>query len=607
MNYCIIMPKLTQINDQSYQFPIGMAYVSASLKASGRSVKAYNLNYKDGDTADLVGNLIREYHIDVLATGGLTPHYKRLREILEAARTAKPDIILAVGGGIITSSPTPAMEALEIADYGMIGEGEITICELADALEGKRDIHSVNGLIFKENGTWHITAPRAEIMDLDSLPYPDYEGFDFDELLDKTPTDVFALGQSRFGYMSFGRSCPFNCTFCFHPSGTKYRKRSMKSVFAEIDYLIEKYDIHNIQITDELFATKIEDLRTFCAEISKRNLGFFISLRVDMVNREMLELLRDHGCMQISFGLESADNRILKSMNKHITVEQIDCALSLCNELGIHAQGNFIFGDAAETVETANNTIKWWKEHPQYTISTSLIILYPGSVLYRDACKKGIIKDEVQFIKDGCPITNVSSMTDEEYREMALAICTLPQGRTAVLKDASIRYIGFGKVDYTARCPSCGKFNTWRSQDPYRINNALVCEHCGHSMHVVVADSISHHADEHFQLFKRHKVAIWPMANGVVEEMRQAVPSIMDDNVWFIDSAKVKQGAHFHDKVVQKPSIIDKIGIDTVFITVTNLWAAEIMDALKKFPSVKRIFFAGDLFDPDFSKRAGIL
>lgn len=98
MNYCIVMPKLTQINDQSYQFPIGMAYVSASLKASGRNVKAYNLNYKIGDITDLVGNLIRDYDIDVLATGGLTAHYHRLREILEAAREAKPDIILAVGG-----------------------------------------------------------------------------------------------------------------------------------------------------------------------------------------------------------------------------------------------------------------------------------------------------------------------------------------------------------------------------------------------------------------------------------------------------------------------------------------------------------------------------
>lgn len=603
MNYCIVMPRLTQIEDQSYSFPIGIAYVSASLKQTGRNVTSYNLNYKAGSIQENIERLIKENQPDVLATGGLTAQYWQLKEIIDAARAIKPNIVIWVGGGIITSSPVPAMEALETADYGMIGEGEITICELAEALEGKRDIHSVDGLIFRENGTWVQTNPRAEIMDLDSLPYPDYEGFEFGELLDKTPTDIFALGKDRFGFLSFGRSCPFNCTFCFHPSGTKYRRRSKESVFREIDYLIEKFQIHNIYITDELFVSKIEDVREFCTEIKKRGIGFSISLRVNMVNREMLTLLRDHGCIQISFGLESADNRILKSMNKHITVEQIDNALSLCNELGINVQGGFIFGDEAETVETYRNTIRWWKEHPQYSITTNLIVLYPGSILYQHACQKGIIKDEVQFIKDGCPITNVSKLTDEEYRTMALEISMLPQGRTDVLKDASIQYVGFGKVDYTARCSKCGCFNTWKALDAFRIRGNIICEHCGHPMHIMISDSITHHADEHFRLFQGKKVAIWPMVN-VVEEMRRAAPSIMEDNVYFIDSAKLKQGAKFYHKTVYGPDIIEKEQIEAVFITVTTSVATEIIEAVRAFSSVRHIFFVGDLFDPRFPERA---
>jgi len=596
------MPKLTQNFNETYQFPIGMAYVSSSLKKSARDVVTYNLNYKKGEIKELVGEFVREMEIDVLATGGLTAHYWQLKEILDSARAAKPDTILAVGGGIITSSPIPAMEALEIADYGMIGEGEITICELAEALEGKRDTHTVDGLIFKENESWTITRPRAEIMDLDSLPYPDYEGFEFNELLSKTPTDLFGFGKDRFGFLSLARSCPFNCTFCFHPSGTRYRRRSMKSAFQEIDYLIEHFDIHNVNITDELFLSKMEDVRAFCTEIKKRNIGFSISLRVDKVNREMLELLRDHGCIQIGFGLESADNRILKSMNKRITIEQIDNALALCNEVGIKAQGNFIFGDEAETVETAENTIKWWREHPQYSIRTALIILYPGSVLYQNACKRGIIKDEVQFIKDGCPITNASKMTDAEYQDMALKLSMLPQTRTDVLEDSSAQYIGSGRVNFTARCPQCGKKNTWKTLEPFRIMSNLFCEHCGRVVHIVIADSINHNAEAHFQLLKDHQVAIWPMTN-VVEEMRRAVPSIMGENVSFIDSAKLKQGAHFYEKMVQGPEVIVEKGIDTVFLTTSSMVATEIIEMLKSFPSVKNVFFAGDLFDPGFPKR----
>lgn len=602
MQYCLVMPKQTEIENQAYQFPIGIAYVASSLKYSGRKVITYNLTYKLGTVEELITKLVQENHVDVLMVGGLTAEYRKLKQILDAAKAAKPDVILCVGGGIITASPIPAMEALEVADYGMVGEGEITVCELADALEGKRDIHSVDGLIFKEHGAWTLTAPRAEIMDLDGLPYPDYEGFEFGETVRRKASDMFEWGKDRFGFLSFGRSCPFNCTFCFHPSGSTYRRRSMKSVFQEIDYLIEKFDIRNVYITDELFVPKIEDVRDFCIEIAKRKLGFVIYLRVDMVKREMLELLRDHGCLQVCFGLESADNRILKSMNKHITVEQIDHALALCNEVGLRSQGVFIFGDEAETTETYRNTIQWWKEHPQYNITTRLIALYPGSVLYKNACKRGIIKDEVQFIKEGCPFTNVSHMTQAEYQDMVLEISTLPLPRTDVLKDASIQYAGYGKVNYTARCPECNQFNCWPTQDVFRYLTEITCEHCGHKMHVIVADSIIHHAEEHFQLLKEHKIALWPVI-AVVEEMRHAVPSIMGDNVYLVDSAKVKQGGHFYHKLVHSPDIIAEKAIDTVFLTLTTYVASEIIEQIKRFPTVKQVFFVGDLFDPDFPKR----
>lgn len=601
MKYCIIMPKLTEVDELSYQFPIGIAYVSAALKASGRKVITYNLNYKIGTIEEQIQKLVKENDIEVLATGGLTGQYWQLKKILDAAKAVRPDMLLCVGGGIITSSPVPAMEALEVADIGMIGEGEITICELAEALEGLRDLHSVDGLIFKENGSWTVTAPRSEIMDLDSLPYPDYEGFEYGEMLKRKPTDVFSHIEDRFGAVSLGRSCPFNCTFCFHPLGTKYRRRSMKSVFEEIDYLIEKFDIHNLYISDELFVAKIDDAREFCREIKKRHIGFTVYLRVDMVNREVLELLRDHGCIQICFGLESADNRILKSMNKRITIEQTERALTLCNEVGIRTWGNFIFGDEAETVETYQNTIRWWKEHPQYTIMNNLIVLYPGSILYKHACERGIIKDEVQFIKDGCPYTNVSRMTDEEYRNMALELCMLPEGRTDVLKDITLQYKGAGKVDCTARCPHCNQYNTWKSQDVFKVSTNIVCSHCGYTMHVMIADSLDRCADENFQLLRLHKVAIWPMINAV-EELRHTVPSIMSDNVFFIDSAPVKQGL-YHGKKVYGPKIIKDEQIDTVFLTLTTYVAAEIMEDLKKYPSVRNVFYAGDLLDPDFPKR----
>lgn len=602
MNYLIVMPILTEIFEQSYSFPLGIAYVAASLKQTGRNVITYNLNYKPGTIRENLERVIRENDIDVIATGGLTAQYWQLERILVAAREIKPEIITWVGGGIITSAPEAAMEALAIADYGMIGEGEITICELAEAMEGRRDPHTVKGLIFREDGGWTVTEPRPEIMDLDALPFPDYEGFSFGELLDKEPTDIYALNQGRFGMVSFGRSCPFNCTFCFHPSGTRYRKRSIDSVFQEIDYLIGHYHIKNIAVTDELFVRKIEDAREFCRRISERGIGFVISLRVDMVNREMLTLLRDSGCLSIGFGLESADNSVLASMKKHITVEQIDYAMGLCHELGLNCMGNFIFGDQNETLETAMNTINWWKAHPQYRIALHMIILYPGSELYRLAVARGIIADQVEFIKKGCPVTNVSKMSEQEYRGIELMTSMLNQGRTDHLKDVEVTHTGFGKVALTGNCPHCGARNVWKNQDVFRSLGNIVCDSCGAAMNVIPADYVGTRAEENYQKLHGRKVAIWPMTNAVAEFL-DAVPSALGENTFLIDSSKTKQGALYRGKPVCPPSILDEEQIDTVFVSVTTSVATEIIDELKKqHPSVKHILFLGDIISDRFQE-----
>jgi len=602
MNYLIVMPAMVSNPNQTYFFPIGMAYVSASLKQTGRNVFTYNLNYKEGSVEDNLRKVITENKIDVVMTGGLTGQYRQLKEIVDVVKKIKYDAVICVGGGIITASPAYAMEALEFVDYGMIGEGEITICELAETLEGLRDRHTVDGLVFKENGEWVLTSPRKEIMDLDSLPLPDYEGFEYGLILDKQNIEALPANGDRYGFVSFSRSCPFNCTFCFHPSGTKYRRRSMDNIFAEIDYLIEKYSIKNISVEDELFATNIDDVREFCKRIKERHLGFMISMRVDRVSAEMLMLLKESGCLSIGFGLESADNTILKSMRKHITVEQIEHALKLCQEIGITFQGNFIFGDQAETYETAMNTINWWKAHPEYQIKLVMIILYPGSELFNVALRKGLIKDPVQFIKDGCPYVNLSKMTDQEYRDVALLTSLLVREETERLKNASVIYEGAGKVALTGQCPICGKQGLWENLEVYRSMRGLICDGCGHAINVTVANYTDNQAEINWKKLSSHKVAIWPVVASVSSFFEKVPTAAAADNLFLIDSSPLKQGGRLNNKTVYSSSILEEEQIDTVFISITTPVSGDIIWEIEhSHPSVKNIFFLGDLIDKNFS------
>lgn len=595
------MPQITKIKEQYYPFPIGLAYVSASLKSTGRNVVTLNLNYKESSIFDILKEHIEENNIDVLATGGLTAQYNQIKEILEFAKKIKPSIVTVVGGGIITSDAESAMIALEVADYGVIGEGEITICELAEAFEKGLDLQTVDGLIYKKESIYNITNQRKEIMDLDTLPFPDYEGFEFKEVINKSPSDIYAFVDGNFAMVSFGRSCPYNCTFCFHSSGTKYRKRSLNSVFRELDIIVLKYKIKNIAITDELFAAKKDYVNEFCERIKKYNIGFVVSLRVDIITKEILQMLKNSGCISVGFGLESADNSILKSMHKNITVEQIDNALTLCNEVGLNAQGNFIFGDIEETIETANNTISWWLAHPQFQIALHFIVVYPGTHLYNYACQKGVIKDKVQFIKDGCPYINISKLSDVEYKELATRLDTLSLTRTEYFKNVSIKSKEFGKVDFTGDCPTCGITNTFINLDVFRPLSNVECKNCNKMMNILVADYIDDTFEKNINsLLKEHKIAIWPV-NNTLTAIFDNSKSLSQENVFLIDSSPFKQGNNIMGKTIQSPKIINDEKIDIVIVTVTTSIGNEIIDIIEKnYKTVTKILFLGELINKYF-------
>lgn len=421
-NVLILIPRYhTYGFDGHYVMPMGTLYVSAYLKQSGvANVVTLNLNHREGEEYDILTDFINREHIDIVGFGGLSGEYQDLARMAQYIRTIKPNITLMIGGGIVTAGPETTMMAIPEIDYGIIGEGEVTIVELVDALTFGKDLQKVDGLIFRDSkGILITTAKRKEIEDLDSLPFPDYEGFNYSDYLAKNP-DTSDEGK-RYSQVSIigGRSCKFNCTFCFHPSGTRYRQRSLDSIFKEIDYLTQHYNISYIALREELFATNNERVKEFCKRIEKYDLDWSIQLRIDNVNQKLVDLLKNTRCRYIFVGVESAVDKILKSMHKGITVRQIENALEMLHLAGLNSRSGVIMGDTMETVETSEETIGWFLRNcERYRMFLDMVIAFPGSIIYNQACEDGIIPDKVQFLKDGCPIVNLSRMSDDEFLRM---------------------------------------------------------------------------------------------------------------------------------------------------------------------------------------------
>jgi len=609
LNYLLVMPSTALSDEMQYNFPLGIAYVSAALKVSGRNIFTLNLNYKKQSIHELLASEIQKNNIDIVFSGGLTTQYKSIKDIFDVAKEIKPNIVNVAGGGIITSDPVHAMQALETVDYGIIGEGEITSCKLCDALETNAEVTAVNGIIFSVDGggggyEYMRTNPCEEIIDLDIIPWPDYDGFEYEKMLDKLPFDFYTFDSAdiRFGMIASARSCPMRCTFCFHPTGSKYRTRSADSFFLELEYIIERYKINILLINDELLFNNAERnmkrAKEFCFRLKDYGVSWVSSLRVSDVTYELVELMKDCGCIKIAFGLESANDAILRSMRKNTTVKQIDFALKCCLDVGVRSGGCFIFGDLEETYETAMNTINWWKAHPQYdNIKCFWISVYPGTYLYEQACKTRIISDPVRYIKSGCPIINLSKMSNEQFAQIDKLLTTLSHEKHDILANAKLTAGRVGAVNLKGCCPYCGKEGDYFDLDPFRPLQCEFCPHCQKMLRIYGCDYSDPNVVENniICLIKDNKIAIWPVVESI-NLLYKSAPSLQSEKVYLVDSSPIKQELKFNDKKVYPPDIIAEESISVVLLASKNIAATGIMHEINsKFLSVKKIYRLGEL------------
>jgi len=411
----LVVPRYFSTEQWGYIMPLGTLYVSSALKRSEVAhVYTLNLNHTEGDCYILLKDTIENHGIDVIGIGGISGQFQEIAPLFRMAKEINPLIITLAGGGLITSDPENAMKALETVDYGVIGEGEITVPELIEAFTRRFPVDPIPGLIYLKEGNYHRTPPRPDIQDLDRLPFPDYLSFDYDKYLATNGEVENGIRYSPVAVIG-GRSCKYNCTFCFHPSGSKYRQRSLDSIFREIDFLTRHFNINYIALREELFASDSKRVLDFCKRVRTYSFTWSIQLRVDSVTQEITDALKASNCRYIFLGIESADNHILHSMRKHITIEQVEEALALTIGSGLDTRSTLILGDENETTESFYRTLRWWQKNKKFSsISLDMIIAFPGSTLYKNACKSGKIKDPVRFLKEGCPVINLSRYISNE-------------------------------------------------------------------------------------------------------------------------------------------------------------------------------------------------
>ena len=490
MNFGLVMPKYV-LKGQSYEFNYGLSIISACLKQRKYNVFCLNLNHYDEPVKQQINEFITSNNIDVIATGGMSIHYNQINEILKATKEINPNIITITGGSIVTSNPKIVCWGIKYLDYGVIGEGEETIIELADALTNKKDVSSIKGLSYFVHDKYIFTEERQPISNLDTAPFPDREGFEYEtymKYVNKSSSCFLSIMDTiKYGSIMTARSCAFACTFCYHYHLSKYRQRSLDNVFQEIDYLVKTYNINFLAISDEMFAYDKKRMYDFAIRIKPYNIKWWINLRVPNVNKEILETLKDSGLFMVSYGIESMNDDVLKSMKKHITRKQIETALKLTYEANLGIQGNIIVGDIAETEETFKESITFLREHPEYGLNIVMIRTYPFAGIYKYAVANGLIKDEFKHMVNGFPLINLTKMSDKKYKEISIFVENFEENLSYHTRDILISSKITSKTStnknlytFKIKCPKCNEISEYKnfSQPDFKPHFVILCKKC---------------------------------------------------------------------------------------------------------------------------------
>jgi len=366
------------------QIPLGIYYLASYLRQHKFDVKVVDAEALNL-TSEQIINQIAAFNPKYIGISSTTVAFHRAYTLAQEIKSAFKDNIIILGGPHITANPLEAMQTGSF-DFGVIGEGEITLLELLNALNENKDVTQIDGIAYTDtHKNIILTHPRPFIENLDILPFPAYDMIEDISIYNPPPSNYKTLPVVN---IITSRGCPNNCTFCDkNIFGNTYRKRTAQNIVNEIKYLKEKFKVNEIAFVDDTFLIDKKRVNELFDTLKNDNISFYWTCmsRINNVDFEFLEYIKAHGCWHISFGIESGNQDILKLIKKNISLPKAKQVISWCRKLGIKTKGFFIIGHPTETLETINQTIKTACELPLDDIVVTLNTPIPGSQQYKEA------------------------------------------------------------------------------------------------------------------------------------------------------------------------------------------------------------------------------
>lgn len=398
---------------------LGVAYIAASVRNAGHSVDIIDMCGEDIDHSEIIRVKYVAYgmpltnlknrikNTDVIGfTCMFSQDWEFHKELINYVGDLFPKSILVAGGEHITALPEFCLNDCKSLDICVVGEADHVFVNLLNIIDGpKIELSTVESLVYRKNGIIESTTRSNRIEDIDSLPLPAWDLMPINNYLSRNLN--YHVQRGRTLPILATRGCPFNCNFCSNNNmwSTPWIHRNPKLIVQEMKYHIDKYKVNNFVFSDLSAVIDKGYIFWLCNEIinSKINITFQLpTLRTEILDKELLDLMYRAGCRELDFAIESASNIVLKNAGKKNDPLKMVKRIGESLKIGFNLSVNIVIGlpkeNLKEFLKTYYMVIKLALKGLQ-EINVFPFIPYPGSTLFNEYLKdKTIILTEEYFL-----------------------------------------------------------------------------------------------------------------------------------------------------------------------------------------------------------------
>jgi len=369
--------------DNSY--PLGVMSLAAYLREKGYSdVSILDFNIP-GSFEDLERYLQREKP-SVVGLSGLSMHKDCMDYTAKMVKKWNKDCLVISGGPYASASPQKILNNSNY-DLVIIGEGELTLLEILENHFSGKDLKDIKGTGYRdETGKFKKALTREPIMNLDELPYPAYDLIDVD-FYSSRPS-MAGVGIRRYISIFSSRACPYRCTFCHDIFGKTFRALCAEKMVEQIEYYMKTYNLNDFEFMDDIWNLDRKRVRRFCELIIEKGINirfhFPNAIRMDLMDEEILTLIRQAGGEYMCVSVESASTEIQKDVKKHNKLEKIQKNIEIAHRLGFFTMGYFMVGFPKETYRQVLETCRYLVTSKLSVAMIFCVTPFEGTELYKE-------------------------------------------------------------------------------------------------------------------------------------------------------------------------------------------------------------------------------